>query len=53
MNQNVLTSMHFMLHIILSGEGRPEDVIEHFCSVLACKVPATLACARLSDSIVG
>ena len=36
----------------LGGEGRPEYVIQIFRSVLARKVPATLACARLSDSIV-
>ena len=37
----------------LGAEGRPEYVIQIFRSVLAGKVPATLACARLSDSIVG
>ena len=37
----------------LGGGDRPEYVIQIFRWVLARKVPATLACARLSDSMVG
>ena len=47
MNQNVLASK------VPWRGGRPEYVIQIFRSVLARKVPATLAFARLSDSIVG
>ena len=47
MNQNVLTS---------NGSwrgGQTQICYPTFRSVLARKVPATLACARLSDSMVG